>query len=588
MTCLLLKQLNNWMQSLGEVMQNVSETLELNYLQQTISDFLVRHSPEEDKEPIRLLGDALTERTLKYGSHLSVDEVENVLGDLDASTLSVIGDEEGMEPIVRREDGALYLRRYFVYEQRIAQAISRRCNAELQPLADSSQQFFQESLRPNMDPGQQIAAALAVHRDFTIISGGPGTGKTRTIVGVLAWLLHINPELNISLAAPTGKAAFRMRESILNSCTEFNFSDKLQALIREAAQPSTIHRLLGSIPNSVNFRHNAEHPLATEYLIVDESSMVDLPLMAKLMDALQEDSRILLVGDPNQLSPVQGGDVFNSVAREFSPASVSSTEVDLMNNIGVESSSLSLSRDKLAGMHVSLSRVHRQEGATVDIPMLCQLVKRGNADEFIQLLRQYSGIEGSPVQWTEGYGEDSVSEAIKTGFLPLGKATNSSQALEAMSQFRILCANNDGKYGVENWNTSAASMISDQAVASPVVVTTNDYSVGLFNGDDGVLIENRAWFRGESGTWDLARSRLPTFLPSYAITIHRSQGSEFDNVVIVLPPQSQVLSRELLYVAISRAKSGFLIVGSEDAIRSALDNVSPTTSGVPHFLRSAD
>ena len=565
-----------------------ADSWEVASLEHTIGDFLARHSPEEDRDAVRKLGQALARTTIEGGSHLSSEGVREQIGDRDPSALHAVGSAEGSEPLVLLGDGTLYLRRYFEYEQTLAASITQRVGQSPRPPTGSSGAGLGENISDCLDPGQQMAVGCASLRQFCMITGGPGTGKTRTIVGLLAFLLKNDPDLKVALAAPTGKAAFRMRDSILNSLPALNLPGDLHERVLACSKASTIHRLLGSIRGSVDFRRNGKNPLRHDLIIIDEASMVDLPLMAKLLSALRPETRVVLTGDADQLSPVQGGPVFNALARDFSPDRFAQQDVDALKELSLSATNNATNDDILAGCHVSLKYSHRQEGsAAAAISRLCQSIREGDADTALSILREDAG-EGR-LSWVENLDSSTADEAIRTGYGPFRVAVEPAQSLEAFSRFRILCAINLGRFGVQDWNSRAANLIQSKDPADgaePIVITSNEYAVGLFNGDDGILRGNRAWFRGEEDLREVALSRLPRYLPAYATTIHRSQGSEYDKVLVILPPEeSRILTRELLYVAVSRARSGVLLVGAENSLRAAINNSEPSTSGVPALLR---
>ena len=243
--------------------------------------------------------------------------------------------------------------------------------------------------------------------------------------------------------------------------------------------------------------------------------------------------------------------------------------------------------DPLAGTLVCLSRVHRREGSpsAAVLGKLCDAVRDGKADDALALAE--AGQES--IRFVEKLDDPGIDPSIRAGFRDLTNSQSAEDALLALGKFRILCAHNHGRYGVSNWNLRADGLLpSEELRPRPIVVGVNDYTVGLFNGDDGVVLGNRAHFGAEDGTRDVARSRLPQHKAGYASSIHRSQGSEFDEVMIVLPPaDARLLTRELLYVAVSRAKRAVTLVGDGDALRAAVEQSEESRSGVLDMLGQA-
>jgi exodeoxyribonuclease V alpha subunit len=575
-----------------ELVQN--ESWELEALGRSIGVFLRNASPQEEAELVEQLGSALAKRVGEGGSHLSAEETLGFADVRELAQLKVVGTEEEVSPLVLLPSGALYLRRQYECERAVVEAISLRAIRRSAPPSAASARFFKETLLDSLDENQRLAVASASLRDFAMISGGPGTGKTRAIVVLLAFLLTCDENLRVALAAPTGKAAFRMRESVLTVLDELSFPNDLRDRVLASSNASTIHRLLGSKRDSMDFRHNSKHPLSKDLIIVDEASMVDLSLMSKLLSALNSEAKIILIGDADQLTPVQGGPVFSGLAKAFAPNRFSLEDLATLVELSVTPPEPNASNDLFAGCYTTLSRAHRQEGHRSEraISELCSAIREGRSEDALYILDEHS--RDGLLQRVEKMDSDNVEKAILEGFSPMMYAASPRAALDAFGKFRILCTLNHGRYGVESWNHKASDLLADiddrATPTKPVVVTRNDYPSGLFNGDDGIVRDKRAYFRGEGqDAREVAASRLPGHLPAYATTIHRCQGSEYDKVMIILPPAaSRTLTRELLYVAISRAREGILVVGSEDAFRTAVDQPGRTCTGVPELLQALE
>ena len=502
---------------------------------------------------------ALTrEMTLKAGfgtSHIEAKKAEEIYHEW--SSLPAVGSEEENQPLVRTEDGKLYFRRFFEYEQQVAMALSYR-------LGDNSNEFsdmIDEGVIKSLDELQMRAVKTTLQRDLLLLTGGPGTGKTRTIVGILVAQLQKKPDTRIALAAPTGKAAFRMKESVLRAMESFELSEEIRSALLDCSRATTLHRLLESKIGTVDFRRNKENPLPHDLVVVDEASMVDLPLMAKLCSSLSDESKLVLIGDADQLAPVQGGAVFNGL--------IKATEAT----------------DQLSENFVRLTVNHRRSNspAAAILSDLCDAIRDGEAEKALALAK--SGEDS--IRLIDNLNDPSIDQFIRSGFDGLTNAESPEVALSALEDFRILCPHNHGFYGVENWNRRAEGLLpSDQMSPCPVVIKVNDYTVGLFNGDDGICLGQRAYFGAEDGNREVAISRLPSHQLGYATSIHRSQGSEFDRVLIVLPAvDAKLLTRELLYVAVSRAKAGIILLGDEDSLIGAIQRSEESCSGVYDLLK---
>ena len=558
------------------------ENRELRELGWALSSFFGKRESPEDAKILGGVVDRLARRTGSGGSHLEPGEV----GDLGEAPLSFrcIGGEEDDLPLVLTSDGRLYFRRYFEYESEVAGALAGRlAKMPLDPSA-SSLDFFTQSLAPQVDEYQGLAVGAALRRDLLLLTGGPGTGKTRTIVVVLAALLQADPSIRIALAAPTGKAAFRMRESVLATMEDLDLPDDLRASLVDCSHSSTLHRLLGPQAGSIDFRRSSRNPLPHDVVVVDEASMVDLPLMAKLCSALRDEAKLILVGDPDQLAPVQGGAVFSGLARSSVPNRFPSAELPALAGYSSVAGDAA-ETDRLAGSLVSLALSHRREGspAATALGALCDAVRDGDGEEVLAIAR--GGGDGF-IRFYESLDDESVRSVAQDGFSGLAEATGPAEALSALADFRILCAHNQGRHGVDDWNHFARSLLpGGDTRPLPIVVGVNDYSVRLFNGDDGVILGKRAHFPGEDGMREVALSRLPGHSPAFALSIHRSQGSEYGEVLIVLPPEgSRLLSRELLYVAVSRAKRGITFAGSPDSLLQSIAQRPASFSGVANLM----
>lgn len=313
--------------------------------------------------------------------------------------------------------------------------------------------------------------------------------------------------------------------------------------------------------------------------------MVDLPLMAKLLDALKPSARLILSGDADQLSPVQGGGVFNALAKggelnKFEPNDLPSLE----RFSPVAEVSSSQSQSPLLGHMVALQQSHRQDAdqAGGGIAELCRMIKEGKDDD----AKSFAMAEKPGIEMISSVKDPRVGQLIKEGFSELGNAEDPEQALLGLRKFRILCPHNLGQYGVDLWNQKAGNQLqSFNNQFFPVVIQTNDYGVDLFNGDDGVVNGDKAFFASANDVREIPKARLPKYDEAFALSIHRSQGSEYDKVMIILPPpEAKLLNRELLYVAVSRAKGGIILVGDPDSIVSAVQQEAEKQCGVVELM----
>ena len=541
----------------------------------------------EGPDHSRVLGqlcERLAIRTAEGTSHLIPEEYKDLCPD--PSVFSAVGKPGDFSPLILTGYKKLYFQKYFEYERMIADALSFRAKKPVRKISSEVKEYFDGYVRQFLDPGQAIAVGVALQRSLSLLTGGPGTGKTRTLAYILACMFRKDPQLRVALCAPTGKAAHRMQRSLLQAIEQSDLPADSREALRECSWASTLHRLLGPVHGSVEFKKNSQNKLLYQLIVVDEASMIDLPLMAKLCDALPENTDLILCGDADQLSPVQGGPVFSSLIRGTNANAFSSEQVadlsffapsEIMQNPPLLS--------PLAGCTVKLSRVHRRNDSSGNdaIGDLCSAIREGRVDDALSVVRE----NNHSVQWIDSLDDPSVNDLIYAGFESLQCAHAPESALDSLGHFKILCAHNQGKYGVDAWNLRTKTLLEQgDNKAVPVVIGVNDYSIRLFNGDDGIVMNDQVYFSEIDQVRSVPRSRLPSHLLGYAGSIHRSQGSEYDHVLIILPPpETQMLTRELLYVAVSRAKSGVTIVGNPSAFLSAMNQPEMTASGLVEQLK---
>lgn len=527
------------------------------------------------------------------------------------------GQGQGNTPLVLDPGGRLYLRRYWEYEKFIIHFIQERANTSLSDinypgLSRDARRLFQP-LSSGKTDWQKIAALMAVTRPFSVISGGPGTGKTSTVAKILALLLGQHEDkqkLRILLGAPTGKAASRLQEAITST-------GLLQEEI-ELPQATTLHRMLGTIPHSPYFRHNTENPLAADVIVIDEASMVDLPLMAKLMQAVPYSARLILLGDRHQLASVQPGSVLGDICHSkimdcFSNNFCQQT-LELTGEILPPASkcTMKITSPGLQDSFVELVENYRFSDES-EIARLGKAVKAGDGDGAVDLLL---AEKNSQVSWSEIPAPAELEKKLQgwSGFphyISMQHTQEPKAAFAVMDSFRILCGLRSGPYGMQKINTILAQQLasingplsrpnfsehghsSSFLAGQPVMVTQNDYNLQLFNGDVGIILPDstrknalRVYFREESGkVRNIPLPLLPAHETVFAMTVHKSQGSEFDRVLLILPDQdSPLLTRELLYTAITRAREKVEIWGRKDVFCRAVKRQITRTSGLTEAL----
>jgi len=525
---------------------------------------------------------------------VQLPRLQDWLKELKASL--VVGSPGEFRPLILDAHWRLYLHRYWHYEQSLAWKIRSWAGeqTDAQDLAALDRRV--QALFPP-GPGdsvnwQGVAAKAAARRKFCVISGGPGTGKTHTLVLILALLLELERDrkLRIAVAAPTGKAAARIQDSIQKIRETLPCAGAVKAQMPERA--TTIHRLLGYLPDSARFRHDAEHPLPYDVVAVDEASMVDLALMAKLFDAIAPAARVILLGDKDQLASVEAGAVLGDICSADGGARRSVRAADHTETA-------------LTDCVVQLQRNYRF-GEQSSIYRVSSAINAGDPEQVLRILgdcRSTATDLAAAALPRRAEFKTALRNRVTAGFSAFLKAAHPLQALAALAQFRILCALRTGPFGVAGLNQLTEEILAEEGLIKPqgpwysrrpIMITRNDYNLKLFNGDIGLILpdgesgEPRAFFAGPDNA---ARKFLPLRLPehetAYALTVHKSQGSEFDRVLMVLPDRdSPVLSRELLYTGITRARMGVELWYEEDVLCAAIARRVRRTSGLRDALEA--
>lgn len=544
----------------------------------------------------------------------TLPEVGEWLDALRRSPLVSTAESGGDRPLVLDAHGRLYLRRYWEHEAAVVDAIRRRVAARDEDIDAAWLRTALDRLFPHQGVGpagpqwQRVAAVVALQRSFCVISGGPGTGKTFTVAKILALLVEKALRAGaraprVALVAPTGKAAARLAESIRRTKADLRVEPATLALVPEEA--STIHRCLGTFRGTTTaFVHNRENPLAADVVLVDEASMVDVALLRRLFDALLPHARVILLGDKDQLASVEAGAVLGDICNSGRPVAFSRQWAERLQELTGEplpSGDGAPERSGIWDCIVQLRHSYRSAAAPA-IGALAAAINAGDAGEVLDLLDS----AGPTVERCEPVPDGALGAALSgqvvEGFGEYLRREEPAEQLRHLDHFRVLCAHRRGPRGALAINSLAEKALHDAGLIEargtmyagrPVLITENDYHVDLFNGDVGVIGPDSdrpaallAFFAGSGGRLRrLSPSRLPPHETAYAISVHKSQGSELDRVAVVLPEElSPVLSRELLYTAVTRAREAVAVHASREIIRQTVARRVERSSGLRDAL----
>lgn len=507
----------------------------------------------------------------------------------------------------------LYLQRYFNYETSILTRIKKfveserehvdRRMEELITYADYIQSLFsntgtlQNSTVGEHTDWQLVAAVAAVLNNFTIITGGPGTGKTTTVAKILAILYSIYPDLRVVLAAPTGKAAVRLAEALKASAINGDNSrnEKFKSLA-----PMTIHRLLQYIPDSPYFKHDQNNPVNFDVVIVDESSMIDAALFAKLLDAIGPETKLILLGDKDQLASVEAGSLFGDLCKtQTTTVFHSAKKIEFINSFITDHTR------QLPAHYISPNTAHILSEHIIELKKSHRFISDSGIGKFsraiikndLQTLHAYFNKNSDEQVVIDTEYNPVIFEQFVKGYTDYIREPDIKKALQKLNQLRVLCAVREGEQGLYSVNRAIENYLIKNKLINknaeyyenrPIIITKNYYALGLFNGDVGIIRTDKngvlkAWF--EDSNQEL-KSVFPGYIAAsetvFAMTIHKSQGSEYDRVLVVLPNNVNIelLTRELLYTAVTRARSKVTVQGSEAVILHTAQGFVERASGI--------
>ena len=530
-------------------------------------------------------------------------------------------------PLVLSNNDTLYLGRYYELEQRLLERLrffvsrpgrlmsavpmagDQKVSDALQKLSQFLELIFEQGVSPDW---QRVAAAVGSTSQLSIVTGGPGTGKTYTVAALLACVAmqHDSEKRpRIALAAPTGKAATRLTESIRDACTRMQVPEDVKAYLNLEAK--TLHRLLAIVPGDVFPRYHRGRRLPYDMVVVDEASMVDLPMMSRLFDALHDHASIVLLGDKNQLSSVESGMVLGDICGTRNSTVFDSSLSQAIASVTGQSVPSSDDLAPIANNIVYLTRSYRSKD-NGGISALASSINAGNVKDTLACLQsaEYANVKlAAPGDFTELLGTEVLPHYRDLPRTALAADSDDiGEALSVLGKVCVLCALRRGRYGADGVNETLKKLIGTsepgygvaqsgpQYAGRPIMIRENNVPMRLFNGDTGLVLRTQTddntgmlsvFFPGTAGDSDqsayrsFATARMPQHDTAYAMTIHKSQGSEFDSVIVVLPEEdSPLLSRELLYTAVTRAKKNIVVVASESILATCVSRKAVRQSGL--------
>jgi exodeoxyribonuclease V alpha subunit len=527
----------------------------------------------------------------------------------------VVGEPGERYPMILDEKNRLYLYRYWRYEKNLAELIKARTlgsyvqDVDQVLLKTHLKKYFAETDGNGTD-WQMVAAVVAAFKRFCVISGGPGTGKTYAAAKILALILGQPRQKawRVLLCAPTGKAAARLAQSI--SEVKDRLESDLGTIQDIPTESKTIHRMLKPVKGTPYFKYNAEHRLPADIVVVDEASMVDLPLMSKLIQAIPDDARLILMGDRDQLASVEAGSVLGDICGKKQQNGFSAPFGEkLQALIATGTEEMVSSHPYQSGIQDSIlffTKRYRFESGG-GIHALSQAVNSGRPDETLKILKngKFDEIEWITPSSMEAY-RSWLRQKTVNRYRQLFHSADPEEMLACLDRFRVLCAVNQGPFGIHALNHVVESALQNKGLirrfhrhqtawyqGKPIMITENEYDLGLYNGDVGVACKHKddgnsysVHFKDSGeGPRHCRTSRLPAHHEVYAMTVHKSQGSEFDEVLIILPDKdSPLLTRELLYTGITRARQKLSILARESVIKSTVSRRIERASGLRDAL----
>jgi len=526
-----------------------------------------------------------------------------------------VGEPGQKLPLILDAQHRLYLHRYWKYEDSLSRAIAQWAGMELQDFNPAALSLYLEKLFPSPDTAevnwQAVAAVVALFKPFSVITGGPGSGKTFTITGIMALFLACTLEENpsILLAAPTGKAAARLAESIAETKRQLDCPSALLDAMPNEVQ--TVHRLLKPIGGTPYFHHNSDNPLTADLIVIDEASMVDLALMSKLVQAVSGDARLVLIGDKDQLASVEAGSVLGDICGRRPIHGISESLADIIERLGrIKLNGLIPHSTNPSGLQdciTVLQKNYRFEPQS-GIGGLSRAVNRGDSESALCLLNDPAETSIACHDFiSSGKLLPNLSRTIVESYKKYLTIHDPMLAMGEFMRFKILCALKIGPFGVEHINVLAEQILAQAGLVPriqrgshpwyrgrPVLITRNDYNLGLFNGDIGITMPDPVsaderlyvYFPDpDRGFKRFPTRRLAGHETVYAMTVHKSQGSEFDHVILLLPQKDYpLLTRELIYTGLTRAKKTVSIWSPESVFKTAIGRKIERTSGLREAL----
>jgi exodeoxyribonuclease V alpha subunit len=508
-------------------------------------------------------------------------------------------------------NGRLYFQRYFKYETSIIQKLKSLITAEISVVDDRMKQLdlkvkLIQSLNANYNINglinkeqvdwQLVSVLQALLNNFSIITGGPGTGKTTTLAKLLILLYELEPDARVALAAPTGKASMRMFESLKSSPLPFSASTKQKI---DVLKPSTIHGLLGYKKESVNFKYNSEHPLPYNWVVVDEASMIDVPMFSKLLGALGDNCRIILLGDKDQLASVEAGSLLGDLCQTLPSLNIFSSKAATWINEFITDAERKIkpefigNQQQLISSHIIELKFSHRFNSQGAIGKLSKAIIEGDTEKLKTLIENAAGTN---VKIDHKY-TPKLLESFIEGYATYIHEVDIKNALKKLNGLRVLVAVRQGPRGLYTINKLIEFHLRKKGLIrpdgefyehKPIMVTRNMHDLGLLNGDTGIMRKDdkgnlKVWF--EDGLGGI-KSILPAYLnyceTAFAMTIHKSQGSEFDQVMVILPEgtSNALLTRELLYTGITRARTIITIQAEMDTIMHCVESCVQRISGI--------